>query len=1487
VADSVKTGDPRPVFPINLEILVFIFLVLVTALALRPLRNFMLVQTAAVRDDYLDRAGKILGLKIRYASMGPSVFGTLDIRDIVLWDDAAGDTKPLARISRFRISWSLWEFLRNHTLSVRTIRIDRPVINFSSDRNMKIIDMLRRLPEYADIPDFDYLLALLPDSVRLSVRGGGIDAVLGNSSIKARGFSFDTLVKDRQIDFRGEWKADFSLAGIPGGPFGAGMKGRMRGSYDAEKNKGEMALYIPALAGDLFRIRSLGVGLELQESTLRLRKAPGAAVPVLNPKNSGGFDFHFEYDLASRLFSGRWIFEDFSPGGFVSLSGGWKDYNSLLAVRVSGEASIEGKAGEGVEYRVDMEGAVPEPLPMGTTAFDLDVRGNENAARFERGYFDLVQKNKKNDLPRGRFSYQGDIGFDPPAPNGVLAVSGFSLGGTEEAGAEINIYTEGREISIFSETVTLGKLVLTALDGRAEFFPEGINFSLSALRFTGMEFYEKVKLSSFSLEGTMEYAPRQIEASFILDSFSVDGMAELFRSFVRGPDLPPFVRSIGNDLLVTTEVFFTTDFEHLLYNIPRLVIAYEGPTEIVALLSVSGTDQRFDLSGGRVLWSGGRFDLNGFADFANFMDISFSMMINYQDISWFFEGQALDRRSLSIQGSYGLKIYAGMSGAGGYSGHIQAEDVPIPIRGYFARLSLAGAFRYDSSSLWSAELDRFELLDIATPVSKTASFSLSGRADQEGLQIARVFFNDGEGVLQGRAGASWPEDFSGFSGTAILEGEDGGERYFLEGSLEERRLELFLSLYRVRPGRFIPNARNAVADGFVSLVRNPGGPFEAEIRLSSLEARIQERDLRASASAYTDGKVFILDGLDLRYADMEVLVPRLSIDRIKGTAETSVVIRGRPLDRELALDFSAGASFTPLDSWLEFRKALSSFDGNIHVSESRFNTISAGEPFDFEFSRRGSRFSLSGGPRNMIRFSLSEGGAFYAGLSAPLPLRGSLAGTVRSGIIDAWTTDLYVDLAALWRILPLPDNREVALNGGYAAASVHILGPLGDPEFFGSARGNSVRIRVINYITEDIRPVPFTVQIDGNEMRFDAVPASVGKGEGTVAGWFRFDRWIPNVFSIDIRVPPETPIPFGFDIAGFLASGDASGYLNLAMEDMVLGITGDLTAHDTEISLNGEEIIQAQNIDIFAESIVPVVLNLNITAGKKVEFVWPSTAMPILQAYADRGTTVNVTADSLAKRFTITSDVKIRSGEIFYFERSFYIREGVVALRENESQFDPRLTIRAEVRDRTDEGPVIISLIVDNAPLLSFTPRFEAAPPLSQMEIFSLLGQNLTGAPEGSDGAIQRAFMNSTTDILAQFSIVRRFERQIRDFLRLDMFSLRTQLLQNAVFRATGLQSPVDRTGGVGNYFDNTTVFLGKYIGRDMFVQSMLSMRYDKNNSALGGLTFEPDIGIELQSPLFNIRWDFMPLHPERMMANPEKMFIVGNSFTLTWRKSF
>jgi hypothetical protein len=145
-------------------------------------------------------------------------------------------------------------------------------------------------------------------------------------------------------------------------------------------------------------------------------------------------------------------------------------------------------------------------------------------------------------------------------------------------------------------------------------------------------------------------------------------------------------------------------------------------------------------------------------------------------------------------------------------------------------------------------------------------------------------------------------------------------------------------------------------------------------------------------------------------------------------------------------------------------------------------------------------------------------------------------------------------------------------------------------------------------------------------------------------------------------------------------------------------------------------------------------------------------------------------------------------------------------------------------------------------------------------------------------------------DFMTQFYAVRRLERAVRDFIHMDMFSIRTQLLQNIVILNTALRDPVDRNVGLGNYFDNTTVFLGKYFGPDIFGQAMLSFRYDENRTTFGdisqgdltlggGVSLEADLGIELNGPLFDIQLNFAP-------RSLENMFVDDISFTLLWKKS-
>jgi hypothetical protein len=1485
--ENGKRGFP---FQIFIQILVFSGLVGLTALALQPVQRVIQDSIRHIRDNLIGQAEALIGRQIRYSSISPSIFGAFDIRNLRILGTGEGSADVLS-VSRFRLSWSLRDLFRGSPWSIRSVLIDKPHINLDLERDRDLLELF--VP--AGPVSRPGLAELMPEDVLFRIRDGQcrIRNWRGQSpeTFRIDGLNLDARAADKTVSLDGKLAAGFSLGPGFAGPLNARVQSRITGTFRAGNSgfeRGNVILTLSAIEGDNFQVQPLTFNCSLENGVLSLVKL-GDRLP---------FDVSLDYRIREENLNVWFTSEALVLKDLVTFTGAWKATRPWLALALSGSASLDRRADGRLRYRADLAGGLPLDAAGadagGGGSFVLRAAGNEQLIRVDEFHVSAprIAGPAAAGLPRGELGFRGSVGLEPLAPSGVLSCKDLSFSGEPGFSGDLNLSTTGTKITAVGKTVAAGPLILKSLNIFVVPAQGSLDFGVSALRSGGL------RPGSFSAEGSLDYAPRRLEASCTLRSLSVADITGMARPFAAALVLPAPARSLSADTFITTEVFLSTDFKRLRYSAPRIEAAFDPQPDglhPLGIISLSGTERRFDIGESRLVFGDNELHFSGYADYSNPMDVSFSLMSNYRDLSYYLEGRVLERNQVSVQGSYGFRVYISPSDGGAWSGYIEGRDIPVPVRGLPARLKFFARLRYHSPDFWSLDLDNFEGVDIAGPAGP-GYLRITGGADQDGARFPLIYYQDSISPLSGTAELSWKQKNAGVSGTLSMEetmeparpasalpaaASLSPERYLMIGSFAEEGLRLAISGSQMRLGRVIDNAHNARANGDLRISWAPARSYQADLYISSLSARWYNREFRASARAALNQDEFTIRDLRLNTAQIEGAMPLFRVSRGESAAKTSASFRGVLGTEPFEGAFTVDARFSPMSSWLGIQNALRSLSGRIQVETLRYAGVGQSRPFDISFSRRGGELSVSGGPRDMLRLRLRQDGTFYAALSSPFPVRGSVAGTLSGNTIDARCADLYVDLAGLWNLLPpVPD---IALAGGYVSAQLDIRGSLADPEFYGAARGTSVRIQVPNYLTQDVRPVPFTVAIEGNEMRFGPVPATVGKGAGTVTGVFRFDRWIPNVFTLDIAVPRETPIPFGFDITGFLARGDASGKLRLTMADMVFGISGDLLANNTEMGLNSDELNQAQNADIFAAALTPVTLDLKITTGPTVEFLWPSSGWPILRANPDMGTVVHVSADSTSRQFSLNSDVKIRGGEIFYFERNFYIRSGTLKFRETAEEFNPLLSVRAEIRDRTNDGPVTIAMIVENAPLLSFTARFESNPSLSQAEIIALLGQSITGGAEiaESTGGVPRAFLSSTSDVLAQFGVVRQLERQIRNFLRLDMFSIRTQVLQNAFFNATGLMpDPVDRNGRVGNYFDNTTVFLGKYIGSDMFIQSMLSLRYDENNTSTGGIKIEPDIGVELQTPLFNIRWDFIPTHPENW-------YVSDNSITLTWSKSF
>jgi len=1491
--------DGKKILPrsIYIKILVFAGLICISAVLMQPVQSAINRLMLHIRTNFLESVERQIGMEIRYSSIRPTIFGSFDIRNLRLIKNEG----VFLSVNRIRLFFSIPELIFKKKFAVNTIQIDHPVLRVNFEKDKDTIDLLSSMitnSEEKDVEFFQGISEFLPKEADYKIQNLSIYLSGDKTALNVQYMDVDFSWNGERIIIGGKFYCEAEYSGflertfavktsvsincayspdLPGG--NANISLLTFSFLEQDIKKREASFLLPASntgTNTFFTLHPLSIAVSFDENSIHI-----------TPPVGDSLSYGFNYDFLSGVIDAHADFDRFVLNDNAYFYNNLEKFSHILNMPVSGSASFKYEPEKDMEYAVNISGGDFFRIARAETAVLTDsfvIRASGSQERVIINDFSVSASSltAKTGLFQGILSYKGRIGFDPLLPNGEFSVSRFSLSGKEDINAVFDITADAREIIVSSGNVKAGKV--SFLDTDLRMYLQDSYISITAAINNENE-------GTVYLDAVLDRNPLQLEATLSVASFPVMDLAEVFSPFSDSFNIPPFSSVLVNDISLDTEIFFTTDFKNIVYNAPYTVI---NASNNINYFSLSGTDHYVTINEGVFNINDNEFLASAQFNFSNPAELVFLFDANYLDSSWHIDGRLLDRKTLIIRDNNGLNLYGVISNTGSASGYIECVDYPFLFNGKQSYLDMYLSLRYDSFDFWYLDLAHLEIRDIQ-PFNSMDYMRISGVADQDGASFREILYSDAVGILAGSADFTWDSDLSYLQFMINLtDGYQKGEQYAVEGVLRNSHFDLSASVSNMHLDRFIKGSTEAFisADALVSW--DSINSFEARIDLSSFYMMTQDNIITASGAALLTNDELSMHNVKFDFGEMESTITLLQLNREQGTVVTNANIQGFIDKSQKRLEGNADlyADFARIDSWLEINQALNSIDGTLRIADIKFGDMKQDE-FVFDFSNNNGNVSFHGGERNMIRFDMDSYGNFFAGLSAPVPIQGTFYGVYKKGVVDAHCGSFFIDLSALWKLASGTEDFNIA--GGYVTGKMDIRGPLFNPEFFGEGRGSSLRLKVPAYISEDIRPAPFDVVAEGYEFAFNSVPAIIGNGGGIVSGWMLFENWVPVNIGLEVDVPVQNPVPYSFNITGFLASGSVSGKMDLLIDagNSLMEISGNLFTNDTEIGLNMDELASQSGNDDFSEIDFHSVVDLTVTAGSMVEFIWPNSNSPILRANPEMGTVIKVFSDTQTGQFSLNSNIKIRSGELYYFERSFYIREGSLVFKETENEFSPLISARAEIRDRTDSGPVTITMVIENEPLFSFEPKFETTPSLTQLEIYTILGQNINNT-QGNDNTdmTQHFLLASTTDLLTQFVVssevfsqfipLRQFERGIRNFLHLDMFSVRTRLLQNAVITGvTGLgQAPVDRNNSIGNYFDNTTVFIGKYIGQDMFIQGMLTMKYDENSTVLGGLVFEPDIGIELQSPYFNIRWDFFPNHPENFWVN-------DNSITLSWSKSF
>jgi len=488
-----------------------------------------------------------------------------------------------------------------------------------------------------------------------------------------------------------------------------------------------------------------------------------------------------------------------------------------------------------------------------------------------------------------------------------------------------------------------------------------------------------------------------------------------------------------------------------------------------------------------------------------------------------------------------------------------------------------------------------------------------------------------------------------------------------------------------------------------------------------------------------------------------------------------------------------------------------------------------------------------------MRLVTKDDQSFTLEFTDPLPIIGTARGVLSAGKIDAELVVSKLDMEGIESILVIPFFN---ITSGQAYGSLLVSGRLNDPDIYGELYGKELLANV-RIVPELIGPFSAQLSFTGKTLSINRtlLPAGAAQVYGTAE--FTLDHWLPTTFDIQLTTAAEPGIHLRHNFGRVHTDGYGHGELLVSGDSFAVELSGELVVSNGTVMI-GEPPPRGKGGPA-------VIADIRLKTGRKVVFLWPNRNVPILTAYADTGQSVRIRANPLINSLDIDGELGVMSGEVFYFQREFRIREGSVLLAEDQNAVDPRISVRAESRDVTDEGEELrIYLVIENQPFSQFKPRFESVPTMSQAEIYAALGQNLRDEFGGDFYGLSSALL-ITSDIFSQFGVIRTFEQRGRDLLNLDLFSIRTHILQNVLSERL---IPADESvaplyPSASRYLDNTTLFLGKYFGNDIFLEAMVRLRVNQallsNLDAGDDLYVDSEIRLEWKTPLFLLELSLLP----------------------------
>jgi len=1451
------------------SISIFILLIFGAVAAVRPAYVSLLGRMTESARELKAGVEEKLSIKISYKKLSPSILSSINIREVSLYSN---EGKKIASINKIRLDYRLLKLLKGDFANgFKNLVVDGADVSGSElalmfsgkEKNPDIQEKKTKSSEKSLNLDF------LNSDIPLSILFKNVNLFYKNEQ-----FSSSFAVRKMDVDLNNKLRQLF---------FSAESSGSV--VYKNRKYSGNLILDGKIFEG--FNNSSVNICFSnLSDGNLKLNKINLLAsynneeINCQTIKNTFPLGLSFSYNIGKGEMQGSLKANDMTSTSVIQMNKKSDLYKKIENLKISTDSKLFYSLKDKIlEYSTDTGVFVPETLLPGSGNIKICLSGNDKEINISEFSLDGNNYNV-----RGNLNYI----FENMNLSGLLSAEKIKLPDGALISTEVYFDPLNRGFMAFIPQLFIDENALTALQFTLAPGEDSLDFAFEGYDYSHLEADSPGRLN---LDGSYLISDKYLQTSLSANSFYLDSVLKTAASFLNPGAKESLVSGSESvkDYMFSGDVYFSTDLNSVSFNVPYVLLANTQKENMALMLSLDGNEQSVSVSQADLVIGKQAFHATGSLDILEDTKDMFVLLdLTAGNIPYHFAGTVANN-VVDLTGDYDTSLRVDFSKENALSAAASFINLPVPVLETSVIATLDSDFSYSKNDGFNVNLNRFEIEEAGNSLSFKPHLALGGKINGYGARFDSIVYSDLFSELDGNA-----DIFFALQENVL---ESAGMKVQLKNPLSEEAVnvnidvsnpdKLSFDMENIMKGFYLDSSvvvNNFDMNRFASVNSSNnvmtaslylGGTLEqpyVSAGLDNFSMLVSGNVMRMSGAAIMENREISLNDFIFKLGSLQVnqMSGNFNLDSFTGELLANIDADlmeqniHMPLKLEVSDSVKREGSFMPYAFNMKlitdqiygtFLKETKQFSLTAMVSENGINIFSS---------------------ENLgLVASYDKNGKVFANLDCQGFGNAQYEGSYNSknGKIEGKLSKVNLDVGRLFAVINFDEY--VCFTKGLLTGGIIVSGSLDNPLFTGALSLTEPEF-TIPYVEKEVMFTDkFLVTFSNGEIIIPERKVHVKKnGEMYASCRIIFDKWAFERLESVVRTDKGKYVPVEIGVGlGMSVVGDANFNLDMVLGGGTFSLTGDILAEKAEYYISLSKMVSSLSNEENDNS-MNFYIDLGINIGTHVRLSFD----PLLRAVFVPGGKLDLLYDSRLNNFDMSGLLVLKSGDVSWLNRNFYVKEGSMKFASSDGGFNPIMNVRAETRERDTEGnTVTISLNAMNQHVKDFNPRFTSVPAKSEAEIQALLGQIVVADSENVGN-----FLFAAGDYAIQTLVGRKLENKLRDFLNFDIFSLRTNFIQNTL--NLSLSQDNQKAMTFGNFFDNSTVYIGKYLGSALYVDAMLNLQYDEKriDKESPGILFKPEFGVEMESPFVNIRWNVAP-DIEAMM---QKQYVPSSSVSLSWKFS-